>query len=99
MSPVRWLSLSALALFCHVALVGEDVNPLFRAIRNNDLAFLEKHLDKTNVSSRDDHAATLLMHAAAFGSAGAIRILLAAGADVNARNAFDATALLWAARD
>lgn len=39
------------------------------------------------------------MHAAAFGSPETMKLLLDAGADVNAKNAFDATALIWSARD
>lgn len=39
------------------------------------------------------------MYAAAFCSAASIKILLDAGADVNARNAFDVTALMWAVND
>ena len=39
------------------------------------------------------------MHAAAYGSLEAMKILLDAGADVNAANDFHATALLWCARD
>jgi len=99
MFAVRWLKIASLALVCHAAIAVEDQNSLVQAIRNNDLSFLQKHLDKTNVNARDDHEATLLMHAAIFGSPEAIRVLLAAGADVSARNSFDATALLWAARD
>ncbi len=99
MSAVHLLRAAALALICHYAIATEDATPLFQAVRDNNLAFLQKHLDKTNIDSRDDHGATLLMHAAAFGSLEEMRSLLAAKADVNARNAFDATALLWAARD
>src|ERR1700674_4078125 len=39
------------------------------------------------------------MHAAAFGSMKAMKLLLNAGADVNAKNDCGATALLWCARD
>jgi hypothetical protein len=39
------------------------------------------------------------MHASAFGNVEILKLLLDAGADVNATNAFDATALLWGARD
>ncbi|HYL38342.1 MAG TPA: ankyrin repeat domain-containing protein, partial [Bryobacteraceae bacterium] len=99
MSAVHCRRIGALVLICHAAIAIEDPTPLFQAVRNNDLAFLQKHLDKTNINARDDHDATLVMHAAAFGSPEAMRMLLAAGADVDARNAFDATALLWAARD
>lgn len=99
MSAVHLLRVALLVVVGCAAAAGDDAAPLFHAIRSNDLAFLQQHLGKTNIDSRDEHGATLLMHAAAFGSPESVRMLLAGGADVNARNAFDATALLWAARD
>lgn len=42
---------------------------------------------------------TPLMYAALYGDAGAMRLLLDRGADVNIRNDAGATALMWAARD
>ncbi|HEV8148525.1 MAG TPA: ankyrin repeat domain-containing protein, partial [Bryobacteraceae bacterium] len=81
---------------------GEPVEQgslLFQAIRNGDLAFVKAHLTKAEIEVRDGRGATPLMHAAAFGNIETLKLLLKAGADVNARNAFDATALLWAARD
>jgi ankyrin repeat protein len=39
------------------------------------------------------------MYAAAYGSLDAMKMIVAAGADVKARNAFDATALHWCAHD
>lgn len=84
---------------CHAAIAVEDTSLLLQALRNNDVAFLETHLDKTNVDSRDDHGGTLLMHAALVGSPQALRLLLDRGADVNNRNSFEATALIWGARD
>ena len=72
---------------------------LFQAIRNGDVAFVKAHLTKAEIEVRDGRGATPLMHAAAFGNLETLKLLLDAGADVNARNDFDATALLWAARD
>jgi ankyrin repeat protein len=72
----------------------------FQAIRNNDLAYLRAQIrTKEAANARDRRGATLLMHAAAFGSPEAMKLLLDRGADVNARNAFDATALVWGAAD
>lgn len=72
---------------------------LFQAIRNDNLAFLRHDLSKIQLEARDNRGATTLMHAAAFGSIEAVKLLLDAGADVNAKNDFGATALLWCARD
>lgn len=73
---------------------------LFQAVRNNDLARLRSAVaEKTGVNTRGPRDVTPLMHAAAFGSVEAVRILLDAGAEPNAKDAFGATALLWAAGD
>src|SRR3954452_9593676 len=81
------------------AIAGEDSAALFRAVRGGDIAFLQSHLTKASVDTRDGRGATLLMHAAAFGNLETLKMLVEAGADVNAANDFDATALLWCARD
>ena len=78
---------------------AEDGADLFRAIRNGDVAFIKAHLRKPEIEVRDGRRATPLVHAAAFGNLETLKLLLEAGADVNARNDFDSTALLWAARD
>jgi ankyrin repeat protein len=76
----------------------------YEAIRNNDLASLRELL-KTgdinigDINTKDKRGATPLMYAAAFGSLEAMRALIAAKADVNAKNGFDAMALLWCAGD
>lgn len=73
---------------------------LFQAIRNNDLTYLKAQLAKSaDLNTRGRREMTLLMYAAVFGSTDAVQLLLDAGADVNARNSFDATALIWAAAD
>src|SRR6266567_2629961 len=86
------------ALVLSAPAVG-DGSGLFQAIRNGDVAFVKAHLTKAEIEVRDGRGATPLMHAAAFGNLETLKALLDAGADVNARNDFDATALLWAARD
>jgi ankyrin repeat protein len=74
-------------------------DPLYQAIRNRDLASLKSWLKTGDVNTRDTRGATPLMYTAAFGTAEAMKLVLDAGADVNAKNSFDATALIWAAGD
>jgi ankyrin repeat protein len=71
---------------------------LIQDIRNNDLASLKARLAKgTPVDTRDQRGTTLLMHAAALGSPESVKLLLGSGADVNARNDLEATALILGA--
>src|SRR6266567_4175447 len=81
------------------AVSSEDGAELFQAVRNGDMASLKGHLTKAAMEVRERRGATLLMYAAAFGNFETLKFLIDAGADVNARNDFNATALLWAARD
>ena len=87
---------------CFIAVIalgtarGADV---YDAIRNGDLASLRYSVTKANVDTRGARGVTLLMHAAAFGNLETMKFLIESGADVNARNDFGATALLWSARD
>lgn len=68
----------------------------YSAIRRDDFAALEKLLHSgALVNVKDSRGGTPLMYAAAVGSEGMMRRLIAVGADVNARNSFDATALMW----
>jgi ankyrin repeat protein len=69
---------------------GADV---FRAIRDNQVAALKG----ADLTVRDRRGNTPLLYAASFGSVEAVRALVAAGADVNARNAFDLTPLIGSA--
>jgi ankyrin repeat protein len=71
----------------------------YQAIRNNDMQTLRGLLKTAEVNTKDPRGSTTLMYAAAYGSLDAMKVLLSAGADVNAKNAFDATALLWSAHD
>src|SRR6185436_6621226 len=62
----------------------------------NDLTRLRTLIsNKANIDIKDRRGATPLMYAAAVGSIDAVKALLAAGADVKAKNAFDVTALMW----
>lgn len=91
----------AAAAWCAAALNGhaQTVSERFyQAIRSNDLAAV-KTLAAADANVRDPRGATPLMYAAAFGNAGQMKLLLDAGAGVNAANAFKATALIWAKGD
>ncbi len=81
------------------AAAQDTAEDFYKSIRNNDLARLGALLKTADVDTRDKRGATPLMLAAAFGSLDAMMLLLEAGANVNAKNNFDATALLWCAGD
>lgn len=93
---------SALCLFALgvvTALAQEPSDRFYQAIRNNDIASLRSLVKTADVNVKDQRETTPLMYAAAYGSMDAMKLLLDAGADVNAKNAFAATALLWCAND
>jgi ankyrin repeat protein len=72
----------------------------YDAIRADDGPAVEMLLKAGgNVNARDSRGNTPLMYAAAVGSPQMMRRLIAAGADVNARNGFQATAPIWGAND
>jgi ankyrin repeat protein len=72
----------------------------YSAIRVNDLARVESLLQNAGgVNTADDRGITPLMYAAAAGSTEMMQLLIDKGADVNAKNAFGSTALIWSAAD
>lgn len=81
------------------AAAQEPADRFYQAIRNNDIPALRGLLKTLDVNMGDKRGTTPLMYAAAFGSADAMKLFLAGGANVNAKNAFDATALMWCATD
>jgi ankyrin repeat protein len=87
---MRLLALLAVYAGVLVAAGPEDV---FQAIRNNHLEAIKG----ANLAVRDRRGNTPLIYAAGFGSPKALALLLDAGAGVNDRNNFEATALVWAA--
>lgn len=97
--PRMSVLLAILVAFALPGATAGESSELFQAIRNGDIAFVKAHLMKPEIEARDSRGATPLMHAAAFGDLETLKLLLDAGADVNAHNDFNATALLWAARE
>src|SRR5262245_30595811 len=71
----------------------------YQAIRNDNAGDLRALVESQDVNAKDSRGATPLMYAAAFGNAKQMKLLLESGADVNARNTFYATALIWAGGD
>jgi ankyrin repeat protein len=95
---MRGLWVIGAAVCLCLAAAQNSPDDLFKAIHDNNLTYLKAQLHKaTAKKARDAHGNTLLMQAAAVGSQEAVKLLLESGADVNARNQFDNTALILAA--
>lgn len=95
---MRGLCVATTAACLCLAAAQNSSDDLFQAIRNNNLTLLKARLHKAAVkNARDAHGNSLLMQAAAVGSPEAVKLLLDSGADVNAANQFDNTALILAA--
>jgi ankyrin repeat protein len=81
-------------------LSGAGPDDVYQAIRANDLTRLGTLVrTKADANAKDESGDTLLMRAAAIASVDAVKLLVDAGADVNGRNMFDSTPLVWAATD
>jgi ankyrin repeat protein len=88
-----------LAMIAVVAM-AQDPEKFYSAIRENNLTQVNALLDqKGSAAVADDRGITALMYAAEIGSVEAMRLLIDRGADVNARNAFGSTALMWSVSD
>jgi ankyrin repeat protein len=81
--------------------IDPKVQSFLDAVRRADAAAVRKtlHADRSLANARDSGGATALMHAALLGGPDVMRLLLDAGADPNAKNRRNATALLWAVTD
>ncbi len=88
-----------LAAFSAVAFAANQTDAFYTAIRANDLDRLAALIKTESPNQADSRGITPLMYSATVGSAGAMRMLIDHGADVNARNAFGSTALMWSATD
>ena len=74
-------------------------NDMYTAIRTNDLQKLRSLTSGKNPGTPDDRGRTPLMLASGVGSLDAMKVLLEAGADVNATDSFGATPLMFGIRD
>jgi ankyrin repeat protein len=98
------LRLAAIALVAGLVSLGisafgsapEVTDQYYDCIRRNDLGVLQGLIKSAGVKQKDKHGTTPLHQAAANGSVEAMRLLVAAGAPVDAANDFGATPLMWA---
>ena len=76
-----------------------ELRSFFESVESGDLERAQRHLDELPelVNARDDSGATALHHAAFHGHRALVTLLIARGADVNARDTeHDATPSGWA---
>jgi ankyrin repeat protein len=99
MSAKRLLQSILLVGLAAAAYAQDATDRYYQAIRTNDLPALQALIKSGGVQQKDARGTTPLHFAAAYGSAEAVRVLLAAGADPNTRNAFEATPLMWSATE
>jgi ankyrin repeat protein len=74
---------------------ADIADEFYSAIRRDDSAAVAKLLQANGPNVKDSRGNTPLMYAAAVGSEAMMRRLIDAGADVKAKNSFDASALHW----
>ena len=100
----KWVRHSAALFLAFIApgfaATDNQSDAFYAAIRANDLPRVDEMLKQgASANLKDDRGLTPLMYAAIAGSTDAMKLLLDKGADVNARNAFASTALMWSATD
>jgi len=99
---MRLISASILILFAVVDVTAQTQptpDRFYQVIRHDDLTALRALVRDGGVNAPDKQGQTPLMLAAALGSVDAVRVLLAAGADVKASSGAGLTALHLAADD
>src|SRR5262245_15825509 len=91
---------AVLCMACIAASAGESDDKLYSAIRANDLRQIKGLLeDGISANAEGPEGITPLMAAAETGSVEAMKLLIDRRADVNAKNASGATALMWSVTD
>jgi ankyrin repeat protein len=98
-----FLSIAVAAIWCMKPVICPAETSVserfYQATRNGNAGDLRALVESQDVNAKDSRGATPLMYVAAFGNTRQMKLLLESGADVNARNAFHATALIWAGGD
>ena len=98
----NFLSIAFTAIWCTGPICPAQTpvsDRFYQAIRNDNSGDLKALIRSQDVNAKDSRGATPLMYAAAFGNAQQTKFLLESGADINAQNKFQATALIWAGGD
>ena len=91
---------AALGVACIVAGADESHDKLYSAIRANDLRQMKALLDGgASPDAEGPDGVTPLMVAAEVGSVDAMKLLIDRRANVNARNTYGSTALMWSVTD
>ena len=96
MRPIAIISLLA---FQSITFGDQLSDNFYKSIRGGDHAALRTLAKSASANAADGRGTTALMMAAAYGDLESMKILVEAGANVNAENEFGATALLWCAAD
>src|SRR4030095_8127724 len=94
------LVFTALCAAWIAASAGESDDRLYSAIRANDLRLIKTLLDEgVSANAEGPDGITPLMVAAETGSLDAMKMLIDRHADVNAKNSYGSTALMWSVTD
>ena len=98
---LKHLSFIFIFLTCLCTLNAQTASSrIFAAVKNNDLNHVRSLLDQgADPNSYDEDGDHLLMYAALYASADCMQLLIEKGSNVNAKNKFDETALMWAVHD
>ena len=92
----RLAAMSLFGMAAATAFADSTPDEWYRAIREDDTQAVRALLRTANVNERDDRGTTPLAYAAAVGSPSMVGLLISAGADVNAQNAFGVSPLMLA---